>query len=330
MAELSTRYMGLELSSPVVVGACSLSGMIDNIKRAQDAGAGALVIKSLFEEQIAYEAQKLEDATATGQGVSPEVTTAMFPSIEHAGPDEHVMWVEKSRKEVTMPLIGSLNATQPGNWIEYATKLVEAGCDALELNTYAVQTDPDREAAEIEAQLCNTVEAVCQAVSVPVAVKLGAHFTNPVNVAKKVIDCGAKGVVLFNRFLQPDIDLENLKLRNAMSWSRSEEMRLPLRYIALTYGRIAGDIAASTGAHDAASVAKYILAGASIVQVASALYTNSIEYVNTLNDGLSDWMDAKGFKTLSDFRGKLSAEDVTDPFAFERAQYVELLLKQKH
>lgn len=328
MADLSTTYMGIPLSSPVVVAACSLSGKVDNIRHAEQAGAGALVIKSLFEEQIQWEASNLEEAENVGAERFAESLT-YFPPIEHAGSREHLMWVEKTRKVVTMPLLGSLNAISRSNWVGYARQLQDTGVDGLELNVYGVQTDMLQTADDVEKSLYETVDNVLAEVTIPVAVKLSPFYTSVVNVASELDRRGAKGLVLFNRFLQPDIDVENETLRNSMTWSRPEEMRLPLRYIALLYGRIKADLAASSGVHTAEAVVKQLLAGATIVQVASALYLHNIDYIKTLNDGLAGWMDQKGYKKSADFRGKLSQRDVKDLFAFERAQYVDLLLKQK-
>lgn len=328
MADLTTTYMGIPLSSPVIVGACSLSGKVDNIRKAQDAGAGALVIKSLFEEQIRLESQKLDEDRAVGAEHFPEAIQ-YFPPMEHSGPREHLMWIEKTRAAVQMPLIASLNAIHPSNWVGWAKKLQDTGVQGLELNVYAVQTDLAKTSADVEKVLYDLLQAVLAEVSIPVAVKLSPYYTSVVNVAAELAKRGAKGLVLFNRFLQPEIDLGSESLKNAMSWSRPEEMRLPLRFVALLHGRIQADLAASTGIHTAEAVAKQILAGATVVQVVSALYLNQIAYLGDLNRGLAAWMDQKGYRTLADFRGKLSQKDVKAPFAFERAQYVDLLLKQK-
>lgn len=310
-----------------MVGACSISGHVDKIKRAEAAGAGALVIKSLFEEQVMAESLKLQEQEDVGAERFAE-SLSYFPPLEHAGPREHVMWVEKARGAVDMPLIASLNAITPGGWVEYARKLQDAGVNGLELNPYAVQTDPSRSGAEIEKELFDVVEKVVSAVTIPVSVKLSPFYTSIPNIAAELTDRGAKGLVLFNRFLQPDIDPEKETLRNAMNFSRPEESRLPLRYVALLFDHISADLVASTGIHDGRAVARQILAGATAVQAASALYVNDIEYIGTMNDELSAWMDSKSYTGLDDFRGKLSQEDVADRFAYERAQYVELLLQQ--
>jgi len=328
MAELSTTYMGLPISGPVVVAACSLSGRLDNIRRAEAAGAGALVIKSLFEEQIMAEELKLEHDLETGSESYREAVT-YFPPVEHAGAREHLMWVEKARAAASnMPLIASLNAVTPAGWTGYARQLAETGVDGLELNVYAVQTDLQRTAAEIETQLYQTVENVLTEVDCPVAVKLSPYYTSIPNVAGELDRRGVAALVLFNRFLQPDIDIEDQALRNAMDLSSPDQLRLALRYVALLHGKIAADLVAATGVHSGADAVKQLLVGAAAVQMASALYINEIEYISEVNRQITEWMDRKGYDTLADFRGRLSQEDVPDRFAFERAQYVELLLQQ--
>jgi dihydroorotate dehydrogenase (fumarate) len=327
MAVLATEYMGIKMTSPVVVSACSISGRVDNIKRAEAAGAGALVIKSLFEEQILAESLKLESDRMVGSDHFAESLT-YFPPLQHAGPRGHLMWVEKSRKAVKMPLLASLNAVTPSAWTGYAKQLEGTGVDGLELNPYAVQTDVRRTGSDVEAELYEIVRNVLAEVTIPVAIKLTPFYTSLVNVAAELDRLGVKGLVLFNRFLQPDIDPERELLRNAMDLSQPEETRLPLRYVALLYGKVKADLAGNTGVHSGLDAVKHILAGAAIVEVASVLYTKKVEHLKTLNDEIGRWMDQKGYAGLSDFRGKLSQEDLADLFAFERAQYVELLLQQ--
>ena len=327
MADLATTYMGVPISSPVVVAACSVSAQVESIQRAEAAGAGALVIKSLFEEQIMAESIKLESQEQLSGDHFAESLT-YFPPLEHAGPAEHMMWVEKSRQAVKMPLIGSISAITDGTWVDYAKQMQNAGVDGLELNVYAVQTDIDRSGSEVEAELFETVARVLDAVSIPVAVKLAPFYSSVTNVVAELDRLGVKGLVLFNRFLQPDIDPDSETLRNAMDLSRPEEMRLSLRYVALLHGRVGADLIANTGVHSGTAVVRQLLAGAQAVQVASVLYAHDIDYIKTLNEGIEYWMDSKDYATVDDFRGNLSQEDVPDPFAFERAQYVELLLQQ--
>lgn len=328
MANLKTTYMGIELENPIVVAACSISSMTDRIKAAEQAGAGALVIRSLFEEQIQFDALKMEEALSIGADSFAEALS-YFPKMEHGKADEHLMWIEKSRAQVSMPLIASLNAVSPDGWRDYARQLESTGVNGLELNAYSVAADPDRNGADIESELYEVVEAVKAQVSIPVAVKLSPFFTSTANVAQELAQKGANALVLFNRFLQPDIDPETETISSEMVFSQASEMKLPLRWIGLLFGRINADLALNTGAHSGKDVAKALLAGATIVQTASALLQNGIPYLSTMLRDLEGWMDEHGYTEIESFRGKMSQKEVLDPLAFERAQYVQLLLSQK-
>lgn len=328
MSSLKTTYMGIELEAPIVVAASSISSLIDRVKLAEQAGAGLLVIRSLFEEQIQMEALRMEDQLSVGADSFPEALSH-FPELEHGGAQEHLMWVEKTRADVDLPLIASLNAVSPGAWIDYAKQLETTGVDGLELNVYAVATNPKQAGSDIEKTLYETVEAVKAEVKIPVAVKLSPFYTSVANVVHELDKRGADAVVLFNRFLQPDIDLATESLKQDMVYSSDEELKLPLRWVALLYGRVKADLALNTGVHSGLDAAKALLAGAQIVQVASALLENGIPYLSTMLRELEGWMEAQGYEGLDDFRGKLSQKNVDDPFAFERAQYVKLLMSQK-
>ncbi len=328
MSNLKTTYMGIELDAPIVAAASSISGLIDRIKLAEQAGAGLLVIRSLFEEQVQMEALRMEDQLSVGADSFPEALS-YFPEMEHGGAQEHLMWVEKTRQEVDLPLIASLNAVSPGKWIDYAKQLEATGVNGLELNVYAVAANPKQAGADIEKTLYETVEAVKAEVKIPVAVKLSPFYTSVANVVHELDKRGVDGVVLFNRFLQPDIDPETESLKQEMVYSSNEELKLPLRWVALLYGRIKADIALNTGVHSGLDAAKALLAGAQIVQVASALLENGIPFLSTMLRELEGWMEGKGYENLDDFRGAMSQKKVDDPFAFERAQYVKLLMSQK-
>ncbi len=328
MSSLKTTYMGIELEAPIVVAASSISSLIDRVKLAEQAGAGLLVIRSLFEEQIQMEALRMEDQLSVGADSFPEALSH-FPELEHGGAQEHLMWVEKTRADVDLPLIASLNAVSPGAWIDYAKQLEATGVDGLELNVYAVATNPKQAGSDIEKTLYETVQAVKAEVKIPVAVKLSPFYTSVANVVHELDKHGADAVVLFNRFLQPDIDLATESLKQEMVYSSDEELKLPLRWVALLYGRVKADLALNTGVHSGLDAAKALLAGAQIVQVASALLENGIPYLSTMLRELEGWMEAQGYEGLDDFRGKLSQKKVDDPFAFERAQYVKLLMSQK-
>jgi dihydroorotate dehydrogenase (fumarate) len=328
MSNLNTTYLGIELKSPLVVAASSISNYIDRIEMAEKAGAGALVIRSLFEEQIMFDALQLEDSLSVGSESFAEALS-YFPDIEHGEADEHLMWIGKTRKAVRMPLIGSLNAVSPGAWLKFAKQLEEVGVNALELNVYSVATNPNKTSTEIEKDLYEIVKAVKAEVSIPIAVKLSPFYTSPLNVARELSKLGVDGLVLFNRFLQPDIDPHTESLKNEMVFSTPDEIKIPLRHIALLFGRISSDLAITSGVHSGLDAVKAILAGASVVQTASALLQNGIPFLSTMLREIEGWMEEKGYDDLDEFRGKLSQRDAEDPFMFERAQYVKLLRSQK-
>ncbi len=327
MADLSTSYLGLKLSSPLILASSSLSNRIENLQLAEEHGAGAVVLRSLFEEQIEAENTKLEEALSYGAHETAEATRSFFPS-QRIGPVEYLQLVTRSKRALAIPVIASLNCVAPGSWSEYAKQIAETGADALEVNMYAVQADPGVTAQQVEAQYEEVIASIVETVKIPVAVKLSPFFTALANVVHRLEARGAKGVVLFNRFLQPDISLERMTLQNVMPLSHPMEGLLPLRWIALLYGRTQMDIAATTGVVDLAGVCKVLLAGATVVQLASALIKNGVPFLGTLRDGLDEWMDKRGFSDLSDVRGTLSQRVIRDPGAFERAQYVHLILSQ--
>jgi dihydroorotate dehydrogenase (fumarate) len=320
--------MGITLANPLVVAACSLSGRLEQVKRIEAAGAGALVIKSLFEEQILREMGELEEALEAGSERFGESVT-YFPKVQHAGAREHLRWIETIRAAVKMPLIGSLNAGSPGVWVDYARQMSETGVDGLELNVYSIPADLNRTAAEVEAKLFEIVEAVKNASRLPIAVKISPYYTSLGNVVRELEKRGARAVVLFNRFLQPDIDPVKETLDSEMTMSTAPESRVPLRWIALLHGRVGLDLAAGTGAHTTRDVEGFLLAGATVVQMASALYQHGIELIPSLLGGLDRWMNNKRYARIGDFRGKMSQGSYAgDPSAFERAQYTSFLLAQ--
>jgi dihydroorotate dehydrogenase (fumarate) len=328
MPDLKTTFMGIPLRSPIVVGASSVSAMVDRIKMAEQAGAGALVIRSLFEEQIKFDALRLEESLSVGAESQPEART-YFPNIKHGEAKEHLMWVEKARKAVTFPLLASLNAVTPGAWTDYARQLEETGIDGLELNVYSVAADTRRAGTAIEDALYEVVETVRQQIKIPLAVKLSPFYTSVAHVAAELDRRGAASLVLFNRFLQPGIDPATEALTSEMVLSNPEEIKLPLRWTALLYGRINAEIALSTGVHSGLDAARALLAGATVVQTASAVIKHGLPYVSTMLRQLEEWMAEKGYASIGEFRGKLSQKHAPDPFTFERAQYVRLLLSQK-
>lgn len=326
MADVATKYLGLDLPSPFVLASSSLSNRVDALQAAEGHGAGAVVLRSLFEEQIESEQTALDEALERGQDTNPEGRTYFPP--QRVGPHEYLGLIEKAKKALRIPVIASLNCAAPGSWSGYARDIEQAGADALEVNIYAVEADPAVSGAEIERGHVDVVESVRAAVKIPIAVKLSPFYTSTAHVAQQMVAAGAKGLVLFNRFLQPDINLEKLAPQVGMNLSVPSETLLPLRWIALLHGRVKADLAASTGIHDSQGAAKHLLAGATIVQVASTLIKNGVPHLGRMRAELESWMDKRGYGTLDDLRGTLSQKQVLDPAAFERAQYVHLILSQ--
>jgi dihydroorotate dehydrogenase (fumarate) len=328
MTDLTTTYMGIPLTSPLVVAASSISGMIDRVRLAEQAGAGALVIRSLFEEQIQVDALKMEENLRVGAESYAEASS-YFPDIHPGAAEEHLHWIEKTRAAVQIPLIASLNAAAPGSWVRYARQLEATGVNGLELNVYAVAADPRRAAGQIESELLDIVGAVRGETKLPLAVKLSPFYTSVSHVAHALDGLGIDGLVLFNRFVQPDIDPATETLVTEMVLSTPDELRLPLRWTALLYGRVRAQIALSTGVHSGLDAAKALLAGAQVVQTASALLQHGIPYLSTMLRQLDGWMEEHSYRQLKDFRGKLSQKESPNPLAYERAQYVRLLTSQK-
>jgi dihydroorotate dehydrogenase (fumarate) len=328
MTDLTTSYLGIPLTSPLVVAASSISGMIDRVRLAEQAGAGALVIRSLFEEQIQVDALKMEESLRVGAESYAEASS-YFPDIQPGAAEEHLHWIEKTRAAVQIPLIASLNAAAPGSWVRYARQLEATGVNGLELNVYAVAADPRQAAGQIERELLDIVGAVRGETKLPLAVKLSPFYTSVSHVAHALDALGIDALVLFNRFLQPDIDPTTETLLTEMVLSTPDELRLPLRWTALLYGRVRAEIALSTGVHSGLDAVKALLAGAQVVQTASALLQHGIPYLSTMLRQLEGWMDEHDYRQLKEFRGKLSQKESPNPFAYERAQYVRLLTSQK-
>ncbi len=324
MPSLESKYLGLSLSSPILVAASSISSRPESVQRAEEAGAGGLVVRSLFEEQIAIDREQFEAERTVGADAFAEATD-YFPAIPHGDAAAHLRNIEKLRKSVKMPLIASLNAVEPGSWTAYAKQLEDTGVDAIELNVYAVATQPDRTSREIESDLYETADRVVRAVKIPVGVKLCPYYTALAHVVSQLQANGVRGVVLFNRFLQPDIDADREELRIDMPLSHRDEMRLPLRWTGILHGRVNLDLCLNTGVQTGLDVVRAILAGANAVQVAGTLLRCGVPYLSTMLRALELWMHERGYANLDAFRGKLSQKSVADPFAYERAQYVGLL-----
>ncbi len=324
MSSVSTTYMGLELNNPLLVASCSLSKNLDGIRKIADAGAGAVVLKSLFEEQLQIETAELE------RHIGPSWHTEAFDYVQNMGmqlgPKEYVALVEKAKAELKLPLIASLNCISTKWWAEYAKKLENAGADALELNISFLPGDPERESGEIENLYLEAVDSVKGTVHIPIAVKLGPYFTSLISLGSKLCRKGISALVLFNRFYQVDIDIDKLAFTTGASFSTPEEMSLPLRWTALLSDRIDCDFAATTGVHDAAGVIKMLLAGATVVQLCSTLYQHGLEQIAVILNEVQAWMDGHGFTDLAQLRGKLSREQGEQAQLLERLQYIKALV----
>jgi dihydroorotate dehydrogenase (fumarate) len=328
MADLGITYMGIPLANPVIAGASDLTANMDAIKRMEQAGAGALVLKSLFEEQIQLERFKLEEDQHRGEAVYAEMAS-IFPKFAHAGPREHLMWVAKSKAAVKIPVFASLNAVNKATWVEYAKALADQGVDGLELNFFATPRDSEMSGAGIEEEQLETVGEIISAVKIPVAVKLSPFYSNPLNFIMRMDRAGVKGLVLFNRLFHPDIDVESQSIIQPFNFSTHSDNRLPLRYSGLLYGKVKSDIIASTGVMTAADAVKMLLAGATAVQVVTTLYRHGIAIIERIGQELSRWMQKKEYSSVAEFRGRLSQKNIKDPWTYTRAQYAKMLLDPK-
>ncbi len=328
MADLSTTYMGLKLKNPLILGASNLVNKPEVIKQLEEAGIAAIVYKSLFEEQIQLESLQFDDELHEYEERHAEMTS-IFPDLEHAGPKEHLFNVKTLKQNSSVPVIASLNAIYETSWVEFAKELEKTGVDALEVNLYANPGYFEVSGTGIEEKQILIVKNIKKAVKIPVSVKLSPFYTNTLNFIKKLDEVGVDGYVLFNRFFQPDIDIEEELFHYPWDLSQSKDHQLSLRYAGLLYGNIDASICASRGISDTKDVIKMLLAGADVVQVVSAIYRNQPPFVEKVLRELANWMDAKGYKSLDDFRGKLSRKNLKDPFAYQRAQYVEILMKSE-
>jgi dihydroorotate dehydrogenase (fumarate) len=327
MADLRTNYMGLELKSPVIAGASNLVTETDNLKDLEENGAGAIIYKSLFEEQVQLENLELYELKTEYEDRNWEQIT-LFPNSHSVpeSPDDYLLNLKKARDTVTIPLIASLNAINDEVWVEYAVKAVGMGVDGLELNFYTLPDQPGEEGRYIEKKQIDTLKKVKAAVDIPVSVKLSPFYSNPVNFISALDRAGADAVVVFNRLMQPDIDIFTEKPTMPHNLSNSEDSRLPLRFAGMLYGNIGASVCASTGIYTGNDVIRMLLAGADVVQVVSTLYSNGIEVMRSINEETGRWMDGHGYKTIDDFRGKLSLKNGENKTAYHRAQYFDFAM----
>ncbi|MBL0054740.1 MAG: dihydroorotate dehydrogenase-like protein [Chitinophagaceae bacterium] len=327
---LRTSYMGLKLESPIVVSACTLSEEVGNIVQMEDAGAGAVVLFSLFEEQIKKEAAQYETIVRTTSNMFAEASD-FFPDLDlyHKGPGQYLETIRKAKERVKIPVIGSLNGITNEGWISYARQMEQAGADGIEINIFFIPGDVHLSTSAVEHRYLNIIDEVKNTVKIPVAVKLNPYFSALGNMAMRMHEYGADALVLFNRFYQPDFDINKLALLHNLQYSESTEIKLPLLWIALLYGRVPVSLAATTGVQSSIEVIKYLLAGADVAMTASALYKQGIGYIKTMNKELDSWMHTREFDSIDSFKGVMSQQHISDPTSYERANYIKILEGQK-
>nr|PZN55394.1 MAG: dihydroorotate dehydrogenase-like protein [Chloroflexota bacterium] len=323
---LSTTYLGLNLRSPLVVSASPLSETIDNIKRMEAAGAGAVVLYSLFEEQLRLERDALFHYLEAGTESHAEALTYFpQPSEYRIGPEGYLEHIRKAKAAVDIPIIASLNGTSLGGWTQFAREIEQAGADALELNIYYIPTDPNLTSEQVEQTYIDILKAVKESVRIPVAVKLSPFFSSFANMARRLEEAGADGLVLFNRFYQPDIDLEALEVKTNVLLSTPQALRLPLTWIGLLYGRIHVSLAATSGVHTAEDALKLLMVGADVTMMASVLLQRGIEHLREIETGMRRWLEEHEYESVAQLKGSMSQINSDNPSAFERAQYMRAI-----
>jgi dihydroorotate dehydrogenase (fumarate) len=326
MSDLSTSYLGLSLKNPLVVSPSPLCEDLGAIRKMEDAGASAVVLHSLFEEQLTLDSQDLDRFLTSGTESFAEALS-YFPDMGQfkLGPEAYLEHIQKAKKAVKIPIIGSLNGVSTGGWVSFAKKIEQAGADALELNVYYIATDPDMSGAQVEQMYADLVRDVRASLKIPIAVKLGPYFSSMASVARRLDQAGANGLVLFNRFYQPDFDLEKLEVTPNLNLSRSEELRLRLCWVAILSGLIKADMAITGGVHTAEDVIKSMMAGAKVAMMTSALLKNGIEHLKTVREGITAWMEKHEYASIRQMQGSMSQKSVAEPAAFVRANYMKVL-----
>ncbi len=323
---LTTNYLGLVLKNPIVVSSSPLSHNVDSIRRLEDAGAAGVVMYSLFEEQITLDSYSVDYYLSSGSNSYAE-SLSYFPEMRdyNVGPDEYMNLIRRAKEAVDIPIIGSLNGVSPGGWMDYAALIEDAGADAMELNVYYIPTNLDTAGTEIEKTYLDTLASVKQRVSVPVAMKLSPYFSSTANMAKRLTEAGANGLVLFNRFYQPDFDLETLEVVPRLVLSNSSELRLPLRWVAILYGRLLVDLAITSGVHTYEDVIKSLMAGAKVTMMASELLQNGMRRLKEVLKSVEEWMEKYEYESVSQMIGSMSQQHCAEPATFERANYMKML-----
>ena len=331
MIDLSTKYLGLNLPSPLVVSASPLSRDVDGVRRLEDAGASAVVLYSLFEEQLRQEEADLDYHLAAGtESFAESLTYFPQPSEFQTGPEGYLDHIRKSKTAVKIPVIASLNGSTLGGWTKFAGQIERAGADAIECNIYYIPTDPKLTAEDIEQTYLEIVRAVKATVTIPVAVKLSPFFSNFANMARRLDDAGADALVLFNRFYQPDIDLEELEIRPNVLLSTPQALRLPLTWIGILYGRVKASLASTGGVHSAEDVVKMLMVGANVTQLCSSLMRHGVNHLRHVERELREWMEEHEYESVAQMQGSMSQIRCPDPGAFERAQYMRAVKGMQH
>jgi dihydroorotate dehydrogenase (fumarate) len=324
--DLGTSYLGIELRNPIVPSASPIGQRAETLRRVQDAGAAAVVLPSLFEEQIEHEEVQLHGLMERYAEGSAEALTYLPEFGDYdVGVDPYLRHLEATSRELEIPVIASLNGVGPGGWVGSAKRMQEAGADAIELNVYFIAADPDETADSVEQRYVELVEAVRAEVTIPLAIKIGPFFSSVGHMAHRLVAAGADGLVLFNRFMQPDVDLETLTVDSTLHLSSSGELLLPLRWVAILRGRVHASLAATTGVHSTEDVLKMLLVGADVVMLASALLLHGPEHVKSVLEGVEAWMTERGYDSVDEFRGSMSQGNVPNPVAFARANYARLV-----
>lgn len=323
---LTTNYLGMLLKNPIVASSSPLSHNVDSIRRLEDAGAAAVVMYSLFEEQIGFDSYYIDHHLTQGTDSYAEAIS-YFPDMQsyNVGPDEYLNLIRRAKEAVKIPIIGSLNGASVGGWTDYATLIEEAGADALELNVYYLPTNTTITGDEVEALYLDILSAVREVVTIPVAVKLSPFFSSIANMASRLSGQGADGLVLFNRFYQPDFDLENFEVATRLVLSNSNELRLPLRWVAILYGRVNADLAITSGVHTSQDVIKGLMAGAKVTMMASELLQNGIRRIGQVLNELVTWLNDREYESVTQMIGAMSQKHCAEPAAFERANYMKML-----
>ncbi|MBI5963073.1 MAG: dihydroorotate dehydrogenase-like protein [Chloroflexi bacterium] len=326
MTDLSTTYLGLNLKNPLVASASPLSKKLDRARKLEEAGASAIVMYSLFEEQIIHESLELDHFLTRGSDSFAEALSYLPDGgMYGVGPEKYLNQVAGLKKALSIPVVGSLNGVSKGGWTRYAKQIQDAGADALELNLYYIPTDPEVTAQELENAQVELVAEVKSAISIPLAVKISPFVTALPNFARRIVEAGANGLVLFNRFYQPDFDLDELEIVHSLDLSTSAELRLPLRWISILYGKVNADFALTSGVHDAKDVLKAMMSGAKVAMMASNLLENGEQIIPTMLNEIGWWMESHEYESIKQMQGSMSQKSVKEPAAFERANYMKVL-----